>query len=147
MLENELDQQIIACLRRNARSSFAQIGAEVGLSAPAVKRRVDRLEARGVILGYQVVVDPAVDGTGVEAYVELSCRNTTLPADVATIVDSLPQVVAACTVTGEADALLHVRARDMAELEETIAAIRSDPRTERTRSVVVLTRLFASRPV
>lgn len=119
----------------------------MGLSAPAVKRRVDRLEARGVILGYQAVVDPAVDGAGVEAYVELSCRNTTLPADVATIVDSLPQVVAACTVTGDADALLHVRARDMAELEETIAVIRSDPRTERTRSVVVLTRLFASRPV
>lgn len=144
MLQDGIDGKIVASLRRNARMSFAQIGAEVGLSASAVKRRVDRLESSGVILGYRAVVDPAVDGVGVEAFVELSCRNTTLPVDVAGIVDSLPQVVGACTVTGEADALLTIRARDMGELEETIATIRSDPRTDRTRTVVVLTRLFGS---
>jgi DNA-binding Lrp family transcriptional regulator len=142
LLRDDIDRAIVAHLRKNARASFAQIGAQVGLSAPAVKRRVDRLEAAGVILGYRAVVDPAVDGAGIEAFVELSCRHTTLPKDVAEIVADRPEVVSACTVTGDADAILHLRAKDMSELEDAIAAIRADPRTDRTRSVVVLTRLF-----
>ncbi|NJP81317.1 AsnC family protein, partial [Streptomyces sp. AA8] len=42
---NELDERIVHALAEDARRSYADIGAEVGLSAPAVKRRVDRLRA------------------------------------------------------------------------------------------------------
>jgi len=44
-----IDQQIVALLRANARRSFQDVGGRVALSAPAVKRRVDRLQADGVI--------------------------------------------------------------------------------------------------
>ncbi len=44
-----VDQRIIALLVADARSSYAEIGAKVALSAPAVKRRVDRLRSSGVI--------------------------------------------------------------------------------------------------
>jgi DNA-binding Lrp family transcriptional regulator len=55
---DDIDQRIVARLRDDARASFAEIGSAVGLSAPAVKRRVDRLRAAGVITGFTAVVDP-----------------------------------------------------------------------------------------
>ena len=54
-----VDQRIIASLVADARASYAEIGARVSLSAPAVKRRVDRLRPAGVIRGFTAVVDPA----------------------------------------------------------------------------------------
>ena len=51
-----VDQRIIALLVADARASYADIGAKVSLSAPAVKRRVDRLRSTGVIKGFTVCV-------------------------------------------------------------------------------------------
>ncbi len=59
---DETDQQIIALLVADARASYADIGAGVSLSAPAVKRRVDRLRAAKVIRGYTAIIDPAALG-------------------------------------------------------------------------------------
>ena len=56
---DETDQQIIASLVEDARASYAEIGTRVALSAPAVKRRVDRLRAGKVIRGYTAIIDPA----------------------------------------------------------------------------------------
>ena len=56
------DETIVALLRENARRSFQDIGNHVHLSAPAVKRRVDRLEREGVLLGYTAIVDPEAFG-------------------------------------------------------------------------------------
>jgi len=56
------DRRIVALLREDARRSFKDIGTHVNLSAPAVKRRVDRLEADGVIRGYTAMVDPRAFG-------------------------------------------------------------------------------------
>ena len=78
-----LDGQVIGCLLRNARATFAEIGAEVGLSAPAVKRRVDRLVASGAIRGFTAQIDPDVLGWQTEAYVELYCKGTVAPGGAA----------------------------------------------------------------
>ncbi|MEV4726930.1 Lrp/AsnC family transcriptional regulator, partial [Micromonospora humida] len=74
-----VDQRIIALLVADARTSYADIGARVSLSAPAVKRRVDRLRATGVIRGFTAVVDPAAVGWTTEAFVELFCAGRTTP--------------------------------------------------------------------
>ena len=60
-------------LRENARRSFKGIGGYVHLSAPAVKRRVDRLEREGVVRGYAAIVDPGAFGWHTEAFVDLYC--------------------------------------------------------------------------
>ena len=49
---DEIDARIVTALIRDARASYTVIGNEVGLSAPAVKRRVDRLRASGAITGF-----------------------------------------------------------------------------------------------
>src|SRR5271169_4134579 len=103
---DEIDARIIGAL-----------GQEAGLSAPAVKRRVDRLRAAGAIKGFSARVDPAALGWTTEAYVELFCGGRTSPEEIATAVRRYPEVADACTITGEADALLHIRAADVRHFE------------------------------
>lgn len=139
---DDLDRGVIEALRRNARSPYAEIGESVGLSASAVKRRVDRLVAAGVIRGFTVQLDPAVDGNATEAYVELFCRGTVSPADLRRILLTVPEVVGAVTVTGEADAVVHIRSRDVTALEDALERVRSASSVDHTRSAIVLSRLI-----
>ena len=138
---DDLDARIVAALLKNGRASYTVIGDQVGLSAPAVKRRVDRLRAAGTITGFSARVDPAAMGWSTEAYVELFCGGRTSPDEIAAAVRRYPEVVDACTITGEADALLHIRAADVRHFEGVMERIRAEPFVVRTRSVIVLSRL------
>lgn len=136
-----IDKLIIASLLADARSSYAEIGATVSLSAPAVKRRVDRLRADGVIKGFTAVVDPASIGWSTEAFVELFCVGRTSPGRIAEATARHPEVVAAYTVSGEADALVHLRAADIGHLEQALERLRAEPFVSSSRSTIVLSRL------
>src|SRR5579872_1851409 len=76
---DDIDARIVTALIKDARASYAVIGQQVGLSAPAVKRRVDRLRAAGAITGFSARVDPVAMGWTTEAYVELFCGGRTSP--------------------------------------------------------------------
>jgi len=138
---DDIDTRIITALIRDARASYAVIGSEVGLSASAVKRRLDRLRASGAITGFSARVDPAALGWTTEAYVELFCGGRTSPEEIAAAVRRYPEVVDACTVTGEADALVHIRAADVKHFEQVMERIGAEPFVLRTRSAIVLSRL------
>jgi len=139
---DQIDAAIVARLRADARSSYAEIGEAVGLSAPAVKRRVDRMLAAGTIRGFTAVMDPAALGWTTEAYVELYCLDRTSPATIRAAVSRFPEVVSASTVTGEADAILHVRAADVAHLEKVVEQIGAERFVARTKSFVVMSALL-----
>lgn len=139
-----MDERIIASLVADARASYAEIGARVSLSAPAVKRRVDRLRAAGVIRGFTAVVDPRAIGWNTEAFVELYCTGRTTPARIAAATRRHPEVVGAYTVSGEADALVHLRAADISHLEQALERLRAEPFVTSTRSMIVLSRLVES---
>src|SRR4051794_19156766 len=109
-----IDRQIVALLRQDARRSFQSIGMRVALSAPAVKRRVDRLEADGVIRGYSAQVNPGRFGWGTHAFVALYCEGRMAAAEVRDAVEHHPEVEAAYTVAGEASPVGPVRPRDPA---------------------------------
>jgi len=143
---DDIDRKIVALLRQNARRSFQDIGGKVALSAPAVKRRVDRLEADGVIRSYAAVVDPAAMGWHTHAVVALYCEGRMSGGEVRGAVERHPEVEAAYTVAGEASAILHVRAADTTHLEEALERIRDTPGVRRTHTQVVLSTLF-ERPV
>ncbi len=136
-----VDQRIIALLTADARASFAEIGAKVSLSAPAVKRRVDRLRAKGIIKGFTTIVEPSALGWTTEAFVELFCTGRTTPAQITVATRRHPEVLGAYTVSGEADALVHLRAADIGHLEQALERLRAEPFVTSTRSMVVLSRL------
>jgi hypothetical protein len=120
---DETDKTIVALLRQDARRSYQDIGRNVHLSAPAVKRRVDRLEQDGVILGYTATVSPPVFGWHAEAFVDLYCDGK----------------MAAEAIKR---ALLHVMAQDTKDLEEVLERIRGTQGVTRTVTEVVLSTLF-----
>ena len=138
---DDIDRQIVAALRSNARATFAQIGERVGLSAPAAKRRVDRLVANGTISGFTVVIDPRALGWHTEAYVEVFCNGKVGPDSWRTNLSAIPEVLSASTVSGAADALVHILARDVQHLEQTIQRIRGLPHVTSTKTEFVLSRL------
>jgi DNA-binding Lrp family transcriptional regulator len=140
---DELDRRIVAALVEDGRATYADIGATVGLSPPAVKRRVDRLRASGAVVGFSAIVDPRMLGWTTEAYVELFCRGRTSPSDIAAALSKYPEVTGAATITGEADALLHIRAADVRHFEEVVEHISAEPFVVRTKSVIVLSRLVS----
>lgn len=136
------DREIVALLRENARRSYQDIGRRVHLSAPAVKRRVDRLEQEEVILGYTAVIDPPVFGWHAEAFVDLYCEGKMPGEAIKRAVVGEPGVIAAHTVAGEASALLHVMAEDTKDLEAVLERIRASDGVSRTVTQVVLSTLF-----
>ncbi|MDF2575484.1 MAG: Lrp/AsnC family transcriptional regulator, partial [Agromyces sp.] len=114
---DNLDRAILDLLRQNARA------------------------ADGVIKAFTIQVDPAVDGMSTEAYVELFCRGTVAPDELQRILQGVPEVVYAGTVTGSADAIVHMRARDITSLEDALERVRIAPNVDHTRSAIVLSRL------
>jgi DNA-binding Lrp family transcriptional regulator len=140
---DDVDQRIIAALVTDARTTYAEIGELVSLSAPAVKRRVDRLRTGGVIKGFTALVDPSAVGWTTEAFVELFCTGRTTPAQITAATRRHPEVVSAYTVSGQADALVHLRAADIGHLEQALERLRAEPFITSTRSMIVLSRLVA----
>jgi DNA-binding Lrp family transcriptional regulator len=139
---DEVDTQIVALMRQDARRSYLDIGRHVHLSAPSVKRRVDRLERDGVILGYTAIIDPRAIGWRAEAFVDLYCDGNLTGEAIKHAVEREPGVVSAHTVAGEASALLHLRAQDTKNLEQVLERIRAVKGVTRTVTEVVLSTLF-----
>jgi DNA-binding Lrp family transcriptional regulator len=139
---DKVDEKIVALLRQDARRSYLDIGRHVHLSAPAVKRRVDRLGRDGVILGYTAIIDPRAFGWQAEAFVDLYCEGTITGEAIKRGVEREPGVVSAHTVAGDPSALLHVQARDTPRLEQVLERIRAVPGVTRTVTEVVLSTLF-----
>jgi DNA-binding Lrp family transcriptional regulator len=133
-------------LAEHARATFAEIGERVNLSAPAVKRRVDRLIDAGVIRGFTTVIDRSALGWTTEAYVQVYCHGTIAPGELRRAWVDIPEVVGAATVTGTSDAILHVLARDMRHLEAALERIRSSADIERSESIVVLSNIIDRAP-
>lgn len=136
-----IDRKILSLLLENARMSLVDIGERVALSPPAVKRRIERLERQGTVLGYSAVVAQAALGWGTQAFLEVFCAGDTSLDSLRQMAAQRPEVVGAYTVAGDAEAILHLRTADIAHLERTIEHIHSHPHVLRTRTQVVLTTL------
>ena len=97
---DELDRELLAQLSANGRATFSELGQRVGLSAPAVKRRIERLEARGVITGYTVLIDDAKLANPIEAFTELRFAGDTKVEDIAGIAIGIGEVSNVFTIAG-----------------------------------------------
>jgi len=136
-----IDRRILSLLMEDGRRTYDDIARQVNLTAPSVKRRVDRLRTSGALQGYTAVVDYSALGWNTEALVELFCRPGTTLAEVSAALGDHPEVAEAWSVTGEADAIARVRTSDNADLERLIVDLQRDGLVERTRSQVILSRL------
>lgn len=135
---DDVDRQLIDALTLDGRASASVLAGKVGLSQTAVTRRLKRLEVNGVIGGYTVRVDHRKLGFPVEALIELRFAGRTRPKSMDDTTSGMQEVVAVFTVSGNYDALVWVRLRDVSHLTEVIDALRQTASVVDTRSHVVL---------
>lgn len=133
-----VDHQLIALLRADARATLAELGARVNLSPSAVKRRIDRLERAGIVLGYTIRVDESKLGRGLEAFTELRFAGDTKVAEIKAVAQDLPEVQAVFTTAGDPDALVWIRVRDVNDLTRVIDLLRRSGRVTGTKTLMVL---------
>ncbi|MEJ8279958.1 Lrp/AsnC family transcriptional regulator [Pseudonocardia spirodelae] len=137
---DDLDHALLRLLHEDGRRTFADMAQRIGLSTAATKRRVDRMREAGVITGFTVQVDHAKLGWAVEAFSEIRYAGTASISDIVATASRQPEVQAIYTLAGDLDALVQVRVRDLAHLQEVIDRIRRSGTVTGTRTLMVLGR-------
>ncbi len=135
---DDTDRQILELLGADARRTLGDIGGRVGLSAPAVKRRIDRLEAEHVIVGYTTEVDHARLGRPLEAFIELRFNGSEPVDAIAGIGDDISEVESVFTIAGDPDALAWIRVKDVADLKRVVDRLRRSGHVTGTKTLMVL---------
>ncbi|MBI2684373.1 MAG: Lrp/AsnC family transcriptional regulator [Actinobacteria bacterium] len=144
---DDIDRKIIHQLTVDARCPLAEIGRRVGLSTPAVHRRVRALEAAGLVAGYTVRIDPVVLGHGLQAVVALELSGGIGGLDrVAAGVADVPEVEACWSTAGASDLLLRVRTAGPPEMERLLIRLGGIPGVERSRTTILLVTHFERPP-
>lgn len=142
-----VDEKILSLLVEDGRRTFDDIGRHVGLSPSAAKRRVDHLRSTGALRGFTAILDYQSRGWTIEALVHLYYAAGSMREEAADDLRSRPEIIEVWMVTGEADAIAHVRARDGADLERFLLDLKSHGLVERTRTEIVMSQLVPTRPV
>jgi len=141
------DARILEVLQRDGRRPYADLGADVGMSGPSAHERVKKLESRGVIRGYAAIVDPVAIGYDILAFSWITQAPGTTSSDLTGAFASIPEIEECHHITGEADYLIKVRARDTRDLERVMRAVQATPNVFQTETDVVLSSGFERRPL
>ena len=118
-LVDAVNRRLLLELQADARLSLAELGRRVGLSAPAVGERLQRLQEAGVVRGYRAELDPGAVGFTLSAVLRVrpAARELKTVADVAR---RTPEVVECHRITGEDCFVMKLHLRDVEHMEEVI---------------------------
>jgi len=141
------DARILEILQRDGRRPYADLGHEVGMSGPSAHERVKKLEARGAIRGYAAIVDPAAVGLGILAFTWITQAPGTAATDLTDDLAAIPEIEECHHITGEADYLIKVRARDTQDLERILRLVQATRHVFTTETDVVFSSGFERRPL
>jgi Lrp/AsnC family leucine-responsive transcriptional regulator len=112
------DRILLAELQANARISIAELGRRMKLSQPAVRERLRKLEAAGVIAGYRATVNYRALGYGIRAIVRLGRCDYDR---VSRLIAKTREVINAFNVTGENSWILEIVVVDVAHLDAVVS--------------------------
>lgn len=114
-----VNRRILAALTEDPRLSASELGRRIGMSAPAVRDRVTRLEEVGVIRGYLLDIDPAAIGLPVAAWVRIRPGPGQLPK-IADLAQRTPEVSECHRISGDDCFLLKVHVPAIEALEDIL---------------------------
>ena len=142
---DDTDRRLLALLLADARTSYADLARQVGLSAPSVQDRVRKLERDGVLRGSGVDVDPKALGLGVSALIGVQQREGIDADELVARLADVPEIEDCWAVAGEEAFVAKVRVKDLDDLDRTLRVLRHVPGIVRTRTTVVLSTCFEGR--
>ena len=113
-----IDKQILKSLQDNARIKKSEMARQLNLPATTLQERIRRLEKKGIIKKYQVVVDPEMLGFSVQAFVAvtLNKHESSDIRDFEKSIKTIPNIKACYHLSGRFDYMLHLVARDLNQL-------------------------------
>ena len=114
-----INRRLLTELHADPRVSMSALARRVGMSAPAVAERIQRMQRDKIIVGFRMEVDPAALGLPVAAYVRVRPTAGQLPR-IAALAAELPQVTECHRITGEDCFLIKIHARAIEDLEQTL---------------------------
>ncbi len=145
-ITDSIDSRLLHALQANGALTAQDLGGLLNLSPSQAARRRQRLETEGVIAGYAARLDPTALGLTVQAFVsvQMTRHNPDTARSFASLITTLPEVVAVWTLTGEADYLLRVWCADLAALNVLIQGrLLTHPSVGRVQSQIVMEQLKA----
>ncbi len=135
---DEIDLQILKCLRENSRINASFIGERVDMSVSAVIERMKKLDSSGVVKKYTLVLDPKQIGLDVLAYVSVSLEHPKFNENFEKAVDNNPHVIECHYITGDFDFLLKIMTESIDALTRTLNDIKCIAGVSLTRTLIVL---------
>lgn len=135
---DKLDAALIELLAAEPRVGVLEASRRLGVARGTVQARLDRMQDRGLIIGYGPDVDPAALGYEVTAFVTLEIRQVGGHDPVAERLAAIPEVLEVHTITGSGDMLCRVVARSNADLQRVLDAIVSAEGVVRAATVISL---------
>jgi Lrp/AsnC family transcriptional regulator, leucine-responsive regulatory protein len=139
------DLKVIEILMGNSRIKWADLAAEIGLSAPATAERVNRLVEQGVIKNFGVMIDAESVGCECTAFVAVSLDRPDSRAPFLNLINRLDEVQECHHIAGDDDYLLKIRCRNIKDLDRIISNnVKSLHGVLRTRTTIVMDTLKES---
>lgn len=145
-----IDIRMLAELQRNAQITNAELGDALALSPSQAGRRRQRLEESGIITHYTARLDQSRIGLEVQAFVQvhLGSHGAEQARSFARLIETRSEITSAWTMTGEADYLLRVYVRDLAQLHRLIhEVLLAHPAIARIQSQIVMDQLKRDAPL
>lgn len=140
------DTKALAHLMAHARTTWAELGSLLGLSAPAAADRVRKLEELGVIKGYAALVNPEEAGCSLAALISVTLEQQEQRGQFLGMVQDLPEIMECHHVAGAEDYFLKVRCHSPRDLEDLISSRLKSLPGLKTKTTVVLS-TFKETPV
>jgi len=132
---DDTDKQIIKLLKDDARAGYGEIGAKVGLSEGAVRKRIKTLINEAIIRKFTVKIGVA---EGTQAITLLATNPAYPTQEVSKKIQTIPNVETTYEVSGEYDIVAVISGMNMAEVNECIERIRLVEGIMKTNTMIVL---------
>jgi Lrp/AsnC family transcriptional regulator for asnA, asnC and gidA len=114
---DEVDLALLKLLRKNSRISLTKIAKELGITVPAVKYRIQKLEQNGIIQKYSITINYEKLGYGIIAFVGINIDPTKRHQIMKKILE-LDEIIELFEVTGEYDIMVKIATKDIHSLRE-----------------------------
>ena len=134
-----IDKQILGMLLDDSRITLSHISKKVGISSPAIRERMRKLEQDGIIKGFSTIVDYKKLGLGLTAFIGLSMdESKCCQEDVFIELEKIPRVLEAHFTNGEEDILVKVVTENTETLVDLLGQMNAIDGVNRTKTMIAL---------
>lgn len=134
---DDIDRQLIALLRKDARTPIATLAARLGVSRGTVGNRLRKLEDSQVIVGYSLRLRPDAQPEAIRVWMGVRVDGNQTRAVVASLLGE-PGIESLHDTNGRWDLLAELRAQNMAELSQVLERIRLTKGIAHTETSILL---------